>query len=254
MASSTLSAPLPPAIDFSERLDPALLAERMDEPCTFEQLRGCLRDIAAVTRLTRGYSPTLRFLDRALPHPGTTPVRIVDVGSGGGDMLQRIARWAARRRLPVQLTGIDLNPLATRVAQALTAGDPVSAATEWVTGDVFVHPSAQAPDLVISSLVTHHMRDPEIVQFLRWMEEHARRGWFISDLVRSPRAYRVFRLGARLLRWHPFVQNDGLVSIRRGFREPDWERLLTAAGIPLSAVRLHRCAIGRLCLSRVRAR
>lgn len=253
MASSALSAPPLPAVDFSRRLDPALLPERMDEPCSYDQMRGCLRDIAATTRITGAYKPTLGFLEEAMA--GTTaPVSIVDVGSGGGDMLRHIAGWAAARKRDVRLTGIDLNPLATHTAMEFSEGQPHSAAIDWITGDVFTHPSTQAPDVVISSLVTHHMQDGEIIRFLRWMEDHARLGWFISDLVRSARAYQLFRWGSRLLGWHPFVQNDGLVSIRRGFVEHDWQRLLQAAEIPLSSVRLHRCALGRLCLSKFHPR
>ena len=147
---------------------------------------------------------------------------------------------------------LDLNPHASRAATEFSSRDPNYSRIQWLTGDTFTHPLTQAPDLVLSSLVTHHMRDDEIVQFLRWMESHARHGWFISDLLRSPGAYRVFGPLSRLMRWHPYVQHDGLVSLRRAFREPDWQHLLAEAGIPLHDVRLHRAGIGRLCLTRLR--
>ena len=53
-------------------------------------------------------------------------------------------------------------------------------------------------DLVISSLLTHHLADAEIVDFLDWMETHARMGWFINDLHRHPLAYHSIRW---LTRW-----------------------------------------------------
>jgi len=245
---------MPPDVpDLTLRLDPAALPELMDEPCPYEAFRDTVQDIAATTRLTRAYTPTLAFLQRALKsQPKTQPVHIVDVGSGGGDMLRHIARWARRHNYPLQLTGIDLNPHATRAALESSAGNPLYQSIHWQTGDVFTDPATQSPALVLSSLVTHHMRDAEIVHFLRWMESHATLGWFISDLVRSPRSYRLFGLISRLMRWHPFVQHDGLVSIRRAFREPDWQHLLAAADIPASQVHLHRAAIGRLNLTRLR--
>ncbi|HLI75880.1 MAG TPA: methyltransferase domain-containing protein [Acidobacteriaceae bacterium] len=240
-------------LDLSQRIDPALLPELMDAPCAYETFRDCVRDIAASTRVTLAYRPTFAFLKEAIAHRGSrSPLHVLDVGSGGGDTLRRIALWARRRRLSVQLTGIDLNPHASRAATEFSSRDPNYSRIQWLTGDVFTHPVTQSPDLVISSLVTHHMRDEEIVRFLRWMDEHAQLGWFISDLVRSPRSYRIFGPLSRVLRWHPFVQHDGLVSIRRAFREPDWERLLATAGIPISSVRMERCAIGRLCLTRLR--
>ena len=243
--------PLTP--DLTTRLDPALLPELMDGPCTYEIFRATVHDIAATTRLTLAYRPTFRFLKQVLAHRSSrSPLNIVDVGSGGGDVLRRIALWARRRKLSVQLTGIDLNPHASRAATEFSSRNPSYSRIHWITGDLFTHPVTQTPDLVLSSLVTHHMSDEEIVQFLRWMEAHATLGWFISDLVRSPRSYRLFGLLSRLMRWHPFVQHDGLVSIRRAFREPDWQRLLAAAEIPAGTVTIHRAAIGRLCLTRLR--
>lgn len=244
---------MPRTPDLTTRLDPALLPELMDEPCPYETFRDTVRDLASVTRLTLAYRPTFRFLQQVLAHrTSRSPLTIVDVGSGGGDVLRRIALWSRRRKLSVQLTGIDLNPHASRAATEFSRQDPTYSRIHWLTGDLFTHPVTQTPDLVLSSLVTHHMRDGEIIHFLRWMESHATLGWFISDLVRSPRSYRLFRPLSRLMRWHPFVQHDGLVSIRRAFREPDWERLLAAAEIPAGAVKLHRCAAGRLCLTRLR--
>ena len=229
--------PAPPTLDLTTRLDPALLPELMDGPCSYETFRATVHDIAATTRITLAYQPTFRFLKHALRHrTSRSPLNIVDVGSGGGDVLRRIARWARSRKLSVQLTGIDLNPHASRAATQFSSQDPTYSRIHWITGDLFTHPSTQTPDLVLSSLVTHHMRDNEIIEFLRWMEAHAALGWFVSDLVRSPRSYRLFRILSRIMRWHPYVQHDGLVSIRRAFREPDWQRFLAAAGIPADAV------------------
>ena len=42
------------APDFSRR---AQLTELMDEPCSREQLRACLRDLARVNRWFMGYRP-----------------------------------------------------------------------------------------------------------------------------------------------------------------------------------------------------
>ena len=240
-------------IDFARRLDPAALPELMDEPCVYEDFRGCVRDLAAITRLTRAYAPTIAFLKQATAQRrDRSPLGIVDVGSGGGDVLRRVALWARRRRLSVQLTGIDLNPHASRAATEFSSQNSRYSRIHWLTGDVFTAPVAQSPDLVLSSLVTHHMRDEEIIRFLRWTEDHARLGWFISDLVRSSWSYRVFGRLAPLMGWHPFVVHDGLISIRRAFRESDWQRLLHAANIPPGAVQLHRRGIGRLCLTRLR--
>lgn len=241
-------------LDYSARVDPADLPEWMDEASTYEEFRECVRDLGSVNRWTFGYRPTLDFLRRivALDREPSRPLQVVDVGSGGGDALRRISRWARRKSVEVQLTGIDLNPHATRAAQELSAGDNSHGEIRWITGNAYDEPSVQGSDIVISSLVIHHMRDPEIVDFLGWMERTAKRGWFINDLQRSARASLLFRVLARLMRWHPFVQHDGPVSFRRALRVEDWKRLLAEAGIPSEVVRFTRPAPGRLCLTRLR--
>src|SRR5215469_9755097 len=91
--------------DFRRR---AQLTELMDEPCSRDVLRACLRDIARVNRWTLGYRPLFHWLDATLSaHPG--PLRILDVGCGNGDALRRIAQRARVRGIPVELIGLDIN-------------------------------------------------------------------------------------------------------------------------------------------------
>ena len=237
-----------PALDLSRRAAPSELPEWMDEPCTYDDFRQCLLDLRQVNRLTLAYRPTLAFLDHLVSTTRPAhPLRIVDVGSGGGDMLREIERWAAHRRIPVTLTGIDLNPHAARAAKEFTRSDST---ITWLTSDAYAYTGPI--DVVLSSLFTHHLESPEIVRFLAWSDSVANLGWFINDLVREATPCHLFGLVSRLFRWHRFVQHDGPVSFRRALREPDWQSLLTAAHIPLAAVSLTRWTPGRLCVSRIK--
>lgn len=237
---------------FERRAEPTELPELMDQPCAYEEFRDCLRDLAHVNRLMRAYAPTLNFLDRiAASHDLSEPLRILDVGSGGGDTLRAIARWAAQRSIVVELTGIDLNPHAARAARELGTRDPLAAAIRFISADVFMYEPEQRPDVIVSALFTHHLSSPEIVRFLRWMEEHARLGWFINDLQRSQRAARWFRFLPIVFGWHRFVRHDGPVSLRRAFREDDWRRLLAEADVANVSVESHPMC--RLCVARVRS-
>ena len=155
-------------------------------------------------------------------------------------MLQRSGRQA-------RLIGIDLNPRSEPAARALTPG---GMAIEWRTGDAFALPPADTPDLVISSLVTHHMDDAEIVGFLAWMEATATLGWFVNDLHRHALAWHGFSAMSTLARWHPFVRHDGPLSIARSFRRADWDALLTQAGI--TTARVHWRFPFRYCVERTR--
>lgn len=249
---------LPDTPEFAERTAPALLPELMDGPSTYEDFRDCVRDLGQVNRLTRGYAPTLDFLERIATLSNTRGLHIVDVGSGGGDTLRTIARWADRKKLDWRFTGIDLNPHATRAAQEFSQTEPSPArsssstgAIQWLTADVFSY-EADDIDVVLSSLMTHHLSDSEIVRFITWMEKNARLGWFVNDLYRSRDSYHLFRLLSSVARWHRFVRHDGPVSIRRAFREADWQRLCITSGVSTKDVRIEKYFPARLCVSRIK--
>lgn len=189
----------------------------------------CLTDLAVVNGLTLARPPTLAFLDAAFRRaPADRPLHVLDVGFGAGDMLRAIHRRARQRGRAVRLTGVDLNPRSLAVAKA---GTPEEMAIDWRIGDLYAWPEDDPVDLVISSLVAHHMTDGEILRFLAWMEGHARTGWFINDLHRHAVAYHGFRLLSWAMRWHPFVRHDGPLSIARAFRRVDWEALLAEADL-----------------------
>ena len=233
-------------VDFSRRVPPSELPELMDGECSYEDFRDCLRSLEQVNRWLLGYRPTLAWLKR-LPREFRIPVSIVDVGSGGGDLLRQIAAWAQRRAIAVQLTGIDLNPYAARAAEEFT---PKPLAITWETGNAMEYRAQWPVDIVVNSLMTHHLEDEEIVALLRWMETTAQVGWFVNDLERSELSYRIFGWMAAAVGWHWFVRHDGPVSFRRAFREEDWVRLLAAAEIPREAVTLEHWRPGRLCVGR----
>jgi 2-polyprenyl-3-methyl-5-hydroxy-6-metoxy-1,4-benzoquinol methylase len=213
-------------MEFSSR---AVLVEAMDAPGLDEAVyRRCLADLAAVNRVTLTHRPTLRWLGRATKswRPGST-IRVLDIGYGQGDLLRAIAAWAVRRGFVAELSGIDLNPRAAPVARAATADQKI----DYRTGDVFAGSLQQLPDFIVTSQVTHHLNDADILRLLVWMEGQARCGWHVADLHRHKAAYYLYPLLARLMRWHRIVRSDGQISVARAFTRADWEKLLAGAKI-----------------------
>jgi 2-polyprenyl-3-methyl-5-hydroxy-6-metoxy-1,4-benzoquinol methylase len=235
-------------LDFSRR---APLEELMDRPCSYEELRACLHDIARVNRLTFAHRPTLSWLNKVIASrpAGDGPLRVVDVGCGYGDTLRMVDAWAAKRGVAVRLTGIDLNENAIRAAREAT---PSWQRIEWVVGDALHQDAMGDADVIMCTLLTHHLDDVQVVRFLRWMEETAQCGWFINDLHRRSVPYHLFRLWARFANWHRFVKHDGPVSIRRSFVAEDWEGLCVAAGVCAETVSIREYRPARLCVGRIR--
>ena len=182
--------------------------EMMDGDATgFEDFRNCLHDLEIVNVCTLAYRPTLHWLKQVLRgDKSRQPVSILDIGSGGGGMLRKIWKWAQRSGRETYLMGVDLNPWSKQSAESVT---PPGAPIEYETSDIFSLDPDRRADFIISSLFTHHLTDSEIVKFLRWMDRHATRGWFINDLHRHPLPFFLIRYATRLLGFGPMVRYDG---------------------------------------------
>ncbi len=228
-----------------------MLAERrqadelMDDPALdAATYHAVLADLAKVNRVTFAYRPTLAFLERAVGK--RTHFSLLDVGFGDGDMLRAIARWAGRRGIVADLTGIDLNPRSRSVAEAVPAtGQPIS----YLAGD-YQALAGGGFDCVISSLVAHHMSEAELGAFVRFMEVEAARGWFVNDLHRHGFAYSTWPMLASLMGWHRVVRLDGHTSIARSFRPAEWQAILAREGV--AGARVFRQFPFRLCVERLR--
>lgn len=222
--------------------------EMMDRGAVgFEDFHKHLRELEIVNVCTLAYRPTLHWLKKALSgDKSRQPVSILDIGSGGGGMLQKIWKWARRSGRKTNLTGVDLNPWSKKSAERVT---PPDAPIQYETCDIFSFDPDRHVDFIISSLFTHHLTDNEVVKFLRWMDRHATQGWFINDLHRHPLPFFLIRHATRLLGFGPMVQHDGPISVARAFTAADWRRLVAEAGIPGERIRINWFFPFRYCVA-----
>lgn len=220
--------------DFSRR---STQTELMDtEVFSFEEFHQCLRHLEFINVCTFAYRPTLQWLKKMNRHvPDEKTIYILDAGSGGGDMLRRILGWSQNHGLKVKLMGADLNPWSKKSAEKMTSKNaPIS----FEIADIFSLDLQKQPDFIISSLFTHHLTNPELIKFIRWMNEHALRGWFINDLHRHPIAYYFIKYTTRFISTNRLIRHDAPVSVARAFTASDWKLLLREAGIPQNRTRI----------------
>jgi SAM-dependent methyltransferase len=211
----------------------------MDTDCVdFEDYSRCLRDLSRVNIVTLTHRPMLSWLAKH----ATGAFSVLDVACGHGDALRKI-----RDRFPdAKLTGIDLNPWATRAARAAT--DP-AAGIDFINDDAFAYRPVEKFDFIITSQFTHHLTDDQVVVFLRWLQDNAAKGWFIGDIQRHLVPYYGFPVLARLMFWHRFVREDGRISIARAFIRPEWESLVHQAGITAQQAAIAWHFPFRLCVA-----
>ncbi|HET6523341.1 methyltransferase domain-containing protein [Sphingopyxis sp.] len=212
-----------------------------------------LADLSRINVLTLAPRPTLGFLGRVRARgmetsgTGTRPWRILDIGFGAGDMLARIARWGERRGVALDLAGVDLNPKSEAVARA-RLGDRA----RLITGD-YRDLAGQGWDIILSSLVSHHMTPAQRTEFLHFMEGEAARGWLVNDLHRRRLPFVGYPVLATLAFVDPIVRRDGQLSVGRSFRRAEWTAMLAEA-LPdvASECRIFRSFPYRLCVERIR--
>jgi 2-polyprenyl-3-methyl-5-hydroxy-6-metoxy-1,4-benzoquinol methylase len=229
------------ALNIRSRQDEPMDAADLD-PAVYDKV---LADLSRVNRWTFTARPTLQFLKRAV---GTSKrFSLLDVGFGQGDMLRDIAHWAQRRGITADLVGVDLNAKSVASARAAT---PRDLAIDYRAGDYA--DQGDSFDYVVSSQVTHHMTDDQLRDFIRFMEDKARRGWLISDLHRHGFSHWGFPILARLMGVHRIVREDGTLSIARSFRPAEWQAILADAGVAPESVRIVRRFPFRLCVERIR--
>ncbi|GAA4361129.1 hypothetical protein GCM10023185_28000 [Hymenobacter saemangeumensis] len=195
-----------------------------------EALRQNLDELETINTWLGGYAPVLHALDRLKPRfPAGRPLRLADLGSGGGDTLRHVARWARKNAVAVELTGIDANAFMLDYSRSKSQGFPEISYQQF---DIF-SPAFQAQeyDIVTCSLFCHHFTDEELVPLLRSWQQQARVAVVVNDLHRHWLAYHSIKWLTRLFRGSYLVQHDAPLSVARSFRQADWEKLLARAGI-----------------------
>ncbi|SHL61032.1 methyltransferase domain-containing protein [Hymenobacter psychrotolerans] len=195
-----------------------------------DALRRNLDELETINTWLGGYAPVLDALDRLRPHfPAGRPLRLADLGSGGGDTLRQIARWARRHAIPVELTGIDANPFMLEYAASKVRQYPEISFRQQ---DIFSPEFQDQPfDILTCSLFCHHFSDAALVELLPKWQQQAGVAVIINDLHRHPLAYYSIRWLTRLFRGSYLVQNDAPLSVARAFTRLNWQQLLQQAGI-----------------------
>lgn len=195
--------------------------ELMDDPaCDPDRLAATLRRFRIVNRLVAGWDGVYRH--RLRPHLAAVAARgrtarVLDLGSGGGDVVARLAGLARRDGLDVEWLGVDPDPRAQAVASALAVPGlrfrSADSATLRAEGEVF--------DAVLSNHVLHHLDTAELARFADDSLALSRGLVLHGDIARSRAAFALYAVGITPLAPGTFLRTDGLRSIRRSYRAPE---------------------------------
>jgi 2-polyprenyl-3-methyl-5-hydroxy-6-metoxy-1,4-benzoquinol methylase len=215
--------------DFSRRSHQAELMD--DLSLEGAALAQNLEELEVINRWLGGNEVVINALDKVVK---TTTwdgdyLQVVDLGTGGGDLPRRIARWARKRKIPIRITGVDANPFMVSFSKEKAKAYPE---IQFEEVDIF-SPSFQQRryDIVISSLFCHHFTDPQLVSLFQQMQAQSRLAFIVNDLHRHPLAYHGIRLLTRWLGGSYLVRHDAPLSVARAFKKQELKGLLKQAAI-----------------------
>ncbi len=143
-------------------------------------------------------------------------VRILELGSGDGHALLRLARRLAPRHPGLRLTLLDMAPSVSPGTRA--AFDALGVEVEVVTADAFdwLARTDRQFDLALANLFLHHFDDTDLHRLFRALSPR-------TDLLiaTEPLRTRASLAGSRLVRLigaNDVTRHDAPASVRAGFR------------------------------------
>ena len=174
------------------------------------------RFMALVNRIGGGIRTVRKFLAAELAHwPKDRPVRVLDIGVGGGDIPLAIVRWARAQGYQLEFTCVDHNANALEVTQRAIDNSGLDS-IQLVEADIFAYDPIYDFDYATGSMVFHHFTEDEIHRLIGHLSDFVRKALLINDLHRNLPNYLVCSILALPLDRE--IRHDALLSIRRGFK------------------------------------
>jgi ubiquinone/menaquinone biosynthesis C-methylase UbiE len=206
-----------------KRVDTPEILDSAD--CPASEIEASLRDIAGINRKFGGISTSQALVDRVARATGTRRFSLLEVGSGRGEVPNRVAQNLARRGIALDVT---LSDLAASHLHGVPRGSRAFAANALALPF-----RDNAFDLISCNLLAHHLAPDQLSQFVREAFRVSRCAILINDLVRHPLHVALVYAG------FPFLQSwvsrvDGVRSVRRAY-VPKEIREIVAQGFPQDA-------------------
>jgi SAM-dependent methyltransferase len=209
------------------------LPELMDQPgVEVNEIHKALRELNIINTWLGGYTPVLSGLKE---FASDETITVADIGSGGGDVARKIWKWAQKKRLKIQITGVDINPAMTAYSIQQSATFP---GLHFKTGNAMnLAACIEQPDLIVNTLFCHHFDDEQLILLIQSLKEQCKKGFIINDLHRHWFAWASIKFLTFLFSNSYLVKYDGPLSVKRSLTRKEWISILTAAGITQFKIR-----------------
>lgn len=193
-------------------------SERMDDPdCDPAELKNTYRQFAKVNSLVSRWRYI--YKQEVRPHlQPNAPNSILDIGFGGGDIPIKLAEWAAKDGLEIEITAIDPDPRTFEFIQQIDRPNNV----EFLQTEISeMDPANHQFDFVISNHLLHHLTKNQLDEMLTLSKKLSKKRVIFNDGRRSDWAFLLFNIFSRPLFRSSFITEDGLTSIKRSYSIPE---------------------------------
>jgi SAM-dependent methyltransferase len=188
--------------------------ELLDDPAIDPALAArSLQDVARSNVWFGGASAVIAelipVLRKASARP--TPLTLLDVGTGAGDIPELARRVATRNGVQLLTIGLEVTP-ALAAESRPRSGDAVA-------GSALALPFAdRSIDIVTCSQVLHHFEAADGARLIAELHRVAKVRVIVAEVRRTWPAAIGFWCASHALGFHPVTRHDGVVSVFRGFR------------------------------------
>jgi ubiquinone/menaquinone biosynthesis C-methylase UbiE len=156
-------------------------------------------------------------------------LRVLDVGTGAGDIPAVLTRWGKRRGVQIAVVAVDSH---SGVLRYMCARPSLPQSITCLQADGLRLPfRARTFDVVLCATMLHHLTWQQGIALLQGMAAVARHGVVVTDLVRSRLYYYAARLMLAVMACHDVTRHDGPLSVLRAYSIREVREMARLAGL-----------------------
>lgn len=189
--------------------------EQMDAPnCDKQKLFNTYEQFSVINALISRWGHIYKKRIAAACEDKAKTYTLLDIGFGGGDLVLKIAEWAKKDSIKLDITAIETDDRAFEFVQDLNSPPNVR----------YLHLSSSdlleenhSFDFIISNHLLHHLTENELLRLLDEAKQLSTGTILFNDIERSDIGYASFNICSRPIFRNSFITQDGLTSIKRSY-------------------------------------
>ena len=189
------------------------------------ELEADLLNLESLNRRFGAHRLVLNYLGPVLER--RQPLRVLDLGTGGGDIPRALVQRARKVGCPIMVTAVDRQQPTLQIAEKFSRG---FSEIRYVPADFLNFTAGSLYDVVLCNLVLHHLDESDAIRLLRRCRELTRGAALVTDLRRSRLAQAGIFAVTGLIYRDAMTKHDARLSAERAFSFPELRKLAIAAG------------------------